>query len=303
MKFPILTLVITQFLFILFNPSLYAGESELVAKAQQIHQQAKIMAGERDEMQRRSQLLLQIYRDSNRVFTFTLAIAHLTLAIEKTSWSKRTVARMKKVGFKKAAKDLVFWGEQLREINRSMLVHLYFSYYFTKYLFANNYDLADISFFEQLDNEIGETYRSTKTIYQFLNEIHFSAQNKITFSRVNANVFTEWEHKIHVQPKLEAAFKKLKTKIMKFSITHVPNRHLEKWIVKPLMKMQVTFGLKCFKSKEYLRTKNFMNPNHRIKQALKFNRLLAEIDFDPSGSCFDDSAYISKFPPSFYANY
>lgn len=271
-------------------------------KVKELWNKSFILTKRPNDMFHRAKLFLYLNYSSDFNFPFAQSVSHLTLAIEKASYMNQSLEQRHLLGKGRVSKDLKFWGIELRKINKTMGQRLTFVYLLSEFITKYPIKMVDVFKATRYDRTIIRGITDINNLVPILKEIHLAKKLKVSLDeKTKLNHFREfinWEHNKIIQPRLLEAFKKLGP-FVRFFLKHTPNRSSEIFFLRPF-NLRSTFSLGCFPKKAYLRTKNFMNPIHRIKQAEEFFYILRELEYDPNMQCFNDDYYLAKFPDAFY---
>lgn len=266
----------------------------LVQEVRPFLDDAKRLAGDRDDMTNRALVLLHLYEKSQGNLPFALTISHLTLAIENSTYSPRLLRQLELVRMDELAQEWKEWGEELRSINRRMVELFTFSFLWTQYRAERGQDLPEENDLKELLNFLEVQDESLLPLLKVMMEVHQANQADVTLSKLERrNHFeklVEWEHLHVIQPRMLAKAKDLSL-LWRISLSNVPGRYAEALLMKPIFNIKTTLSLKCFPEKKHLRTKNFLSSKDRIDQAREFFLIFEKMSFDPQMQCFQDQNY------------
>lgn len=299
--------LVQTLVFLIALPNLvYAGTREsrdLIEEARPYLDQARILAGDRDEMTDRAAVLLHLYNESNRNLPFALTISHLTLAIENSTYSPRLIKQLEYLSMKSLASQWREWGEELRSINRRMVELFTFSYLWTESRVKRGLSLPDASELKSLLSHFKLQDEGMHIILQVMTEVHMAnLRNEVLANDVKRDHFERlvlWEHKHVIQRRMEAKARDLNF-LWKLSLRNVPGRIAEVLIMKPVFDISTTLSLNCFPDKRHLRTKDFLSLDDRIYQAREFFLIFQSLKFDPTMSCYEDLNYKNQLGRDFH---
>lgn len=289
---------IRMLVFLLVLPTLVFAESrnmpQLLEEARTHLEQAKILAGSRDEMTDRAVVLLHLYHQSSQNLPFALTISHLTLAIENSTYSPKLIKQLEYFHMKSLAQEWKEWGEELRSINRRMVELFAFSYLWTEYRVKQGLPLPGSTELASLLSHLKLQDEGMPIILKVMMEVHLAnLRQEVLSEEMRRDHFERlvlWEHKFVIQNRMEAKAKDLNL-LWKISLRNVPGRVAEALIMKPVFDVTTTLSLQCFPVKRHLRTKNFLSLNDRIEQAREFFLIFETLNFDPDMSCYHDPSY------------
>ena len=265
-------------------------KSTVIDSIQSAHTHSMKMVGGPSDMQLRADIFYDLYFN-NPKFLFGLSTSHLTLAINRFSVSGQMLKENSKIFRKrKLTSDMILWGKKLNEINQKMTQLLIFSKELheisQKFQITSN-DLLSMSYQQVFASDVNEVLELLP-LWQKLNETDHETENELLLESI-AHKFIHWEHFTVIQPRLERA-KYSVGRGLRYFLKHVAGRRFERKILLPYG-VRTTINLNCFKEPRYIHTKNFLNPFEREKRAIEFLNELKKIDYDPTGSCFDDDYY------------
>lgn len=276
------------------------SNSTIKSKLASIYDKSVLAAGSSSQMDKRALILLNIYLDSKKQFQFGYSISHLTLAIERSASSSRVIKILSALSLEKYATEWKRWGDGLKLINQQMVLRVHFAYYLSKFLAQSQIEVEELDNIE-FESNYKEILNETQELFEPFMEIHKSnlKDERISSDRLDEHFekFVNWEHSIFIQPRIEQLVKPLPS-VFKFMLKNVPGRAFE-LSLGSLVHQRTTLNLSCFKNNIYLKTDNFLSDTDRKDQARDFYRLMKEIEFDPSYSCYNDSYYLSHFPARF----
>jgi hypothetical protein len=275
--------------------------SELAHSVQRIYQKSLMAAGSLDQMDKRAMVLYHLYNDSNREFSFGLSVAHLTLAIERSTSAPRFENVLNLLQMQKTANGWIKWGNGLKQINQLMVQRLHFAYFTSKLMYNSGYKINQIS--EAVVNsenasQVKEFIQETIELYPLFEKVH---QGGVEFwdKKNLVAAFARWEHQTIIQDRIEQLYEQMPS-LIQFAVRNVPGTGIEFFL--KALQIRTTLGLKCLSPYKALRTKDFIDSEIRIKQATNFHDLLANNAFDPEKSCFKDEYYTTHFPKRFHDN-
>jgi hypothetical protein len=272
----------------------------------QLYHETVQIAGTMEQMDKRALVLLSLYYESNQQFPMAYAVSHLTLAIERSTNAPRIEKTFKAVFMKSYADAWSKWGDTLKLINRDMVRRVYFAFHATKLIQKGKVKRARLE-----QGPWASWVDDSRELYPVFEQIHLAnrddQQLKREQKRSHMKAFVDWEHREFIQPRMQEQFDELPYGLQ-LILQNTPSRFVEPAIF-AVFKARTTYSIGCLADKK-MRTKNFMNPDHRVKQARDFYTLLEEIKFDPYLSCFKGTLkndrfegepyYISRFPQEFY---
>lgn len=278
---------------------------DLLQEARPFIDDAKKLAGDRDDMTNRALILLHLYKKSQGNLPFALSISHLTLAIENSTYSPRLLRQLELMGMNKLAGEWKEWGEELRSINRRMVELFAFSFLWTKYRVEQGLELPQENKLKELLIFLEMQDENMPSILQVMMEVHQANQENIKLSKVKRlshfERLVEWEHLYVIQPRMVAKAKDLSL-LWRLSLTNVPGRFAEALLMKPIFDIKTTLNLQCFPEERHLRTKNFLSPVDRMDQAREFYLIFEKMNFDPRMNCFQDPSYSKQLGRDFRAD-
>lgn len=272
-----------------------ANAPTLSQQIENIYQRSLMAAGRPEQMDKRALTLYHLYLDSDKEFTFALSVSHLTLAIDRSSNAPRFTNILDLMQMKKTALGWTKWGDGLKQINQQMVQRLHFAYYVYKEIITRGYSLDELMF-SQKNNKAFAFLLDTQELYPLFEEIA-KKENDLMGKKQIAFHFARWEHERIIQPRIMDLYDEMPG-LIQFMVRHVPDTGIEFFL--KALQIRTTLGLECLSPFTPLRTKDFMDSQQRVNQAVNFHSLLAKNNFDPEHSCFNDPYYTINFPKRFH---